>query len=46
MAIEVSANEVIDLSFRRGVQILELVHRLELDDVETVRENAIRFALE
>ena len=46
MAIEVSANEVIDLSFRRGVQILELVHRLELDDVETVREHSIGLPFE
>lgn len=33
MAVEVSADEVVNFRLGGRVQILELVHRLELDDV-------------
>lgn len=46
MAVEVSSDELVNLRLGRRVQVLELVHRLELDNVETVREDAVRFALE
>ena len=46
VAVEVSAHKLVDLLLRGGVKVLELVHRLELDDVQTVRENAVWFPLE
>lgn len=46
MTVKVAAHEVVDLRLRGRVQVLELVHRLELDDVETVREDAIGLVLE
>jgi hypothetical protein len=45
MAIEMPTNKVINLCLGSGVQVLEFVHRLELDDVETVGDDAIRFTL-
>ena len=46
MPVEVSADKVIDLLLRKGMQILELMHGRELDDVEAIRQNAVRFPLE
>ena len=46
MTVEVTADKVVDLLLGDGMQILELVHSLELDDIETVGEDAIRFPLE
>ena len=46
MTVEVATNEVVNLFFSSSMEILELMHRLELDDVEAVGEDTIRFALE
>ena len=46
MAVEVPADKVVDLRFRCRVQVLELVHRLELDNVETVGQDAVGLALQ
>ena len=46
MAVKVPANKVVDLRLRCRVQVLELVHRLELDDVQTVGKDAVGLALE
>ena len=46
MSIEMSSHKLVDLRLGRCVQILELVHCLELDDIEAIGQNAIRFALE
>ena len=46
MSVEVTSNKLVDLSLGCLMQVLELVHSLELDDVETVRQDAIRFALQ
>ena len=46
VAIEVSPDEVIDLGLGSGVHVLELVHCLELDNIETIWENTIGLALE
>ena len=46
VAVEVSADEVVNFRLGGRVQILELVHRLELDDVEAVWQDAIGLALE
>lgn len=46
VTVEVPSNKFVYLRLRRGMQILELVHGLELNDVETIRENTIRLALE
>ena len=46
MTIKVASNEVVDLLLGLNVQVLELVHRRELLDVETVREDAIWFTFE
>ena len=44
--VEVPTDEVVDLCLGRLVEILELVHCLELDDIEAVRQYAVRLALE
>ena len=46
VAVKVSPDEVVDLGLGRGVEVLELVHGLELDDIESVGEDAIWFTLE
>ena len=46
VAVKVSAHKVIDLGLRESVQILELVHRLEFDDVESIGKDTVRLALE
>jgi hypothetical protein len=46
MSVEVTTDELVNLCFAGGMEILELVHSLELDDIETVRKNAIRLSLE
>ena len=33
MSVEVSTDKLVDLRLSGGVEILEFVHRLELDDV-------------
>lgn len=43
VTVEMAANKFIDFRLARGVQILELVDGLELDDVETVGQHAVRF---
>jgi hypothetical protein len=46
VAVKVAAHKLADLGLGGLVQVLELVHRLELDDVEAVREHAVGLALE
>ena len=46
MAVEVSLDEVVDLSLGGGVHVLELMHCLELDNIETIWENTIGLVLE
>lgn len=46
MAVEVTPDEVVDLGLGHGVQVLELVHGGELDDVETVGKDTVGFPLE
>ena len=46
VAVKVAADEVVDLGFGGGVEVLELVHGLELDDVEAVGDDAVGLALE
>ncbi len=46
MTIEMAANEVVNLGFSSGMQILELVHSLELDNIQTVWNDAIRLSLQ
>ena len=41
-----TTNELVDLGLGSGVHVLELVHSLELDDVETIGKDAVRFSLE
>ena len=41
MPVEVATNKVIDLRFGDGMQVLELVHGRELDDVEPIGQDAI-----
>jgi len=41
MAIKMTPNKFVNLSFSCGMQVLELVHNLELDNIEAVRKNAI-----
>lgn len=46
MAIEVPSHEFVNLCLARGVQILELVHGLELDHIKSIRQYSVRFPLE
>lgn len=46
MPVEVTTDEFVDFGLAGGMEVLEFVHRLELDDVQAVRKNAIGFALE
>ena len=46
VAVEMTSNEVMDLSFRCRMKVLELVHRLELHHIEAVRKDAIRLPLQ
>ena len=41
VSVEVSADEVVDLFLGLDVQVLELVHRRELLDVKTVRQDTV-----
>ena len=45
MPVEMTSNEIIDLGLCRRVEILELVHCLEFDDVQTIRNHTIRLSL-
>lgn len=46
VTVKVTANKVVDLLLRCLMQVLELVHGRELDDVHTVGQDSIRFSLE
>jgi len=41
VSVKVTSDELVDLGLGEGVQVLELVHRLELDNVETVGEDSV-----
>jgi hypothetical protein len=41
VTVEVAADEVVDLLLGLDVEVLELVHGRELDDVETVGQDAV-----
>lgn len=41
VSVKVTSDELVDLGLGQGVQVLELVHRLELDDVETVGKHSV-----
>jgi hypothetical protein len=44
--VKVPPDKLVDLGFARRMQILEFVDRLELDDVQTVREHTVRFSFQ
>ena len=44
MSIKVPADEFVDLRLCSGVEILEFMHRLEFDDVQTIGEYTVRLA--
>jgi len=46
MSIEVSTDEFIDLRLCGCVEVLELMHCLEFDDVQPIGKYAIRFAFQ
>lgn len=46
MTIEMAPHEIVDLGLCGLMQILEFMHRLELDDIQAIRQDAIRFPLE
>lgn len=46
MSIEVPADEFVDLRLCCSVEVLEFVHRLEFDDVQTVGEYSVRLAFQ
>lgn len=46
MTIKVTTDKVVNALLGNGMQVLELVHGRELDNVQTVRQNTIRLALQ
>lgn len=46
MPVEMTSNEIVDLGLCGRVEILELVHCLEFDNVQTIRNHTIRLSLE
>jgi len=46
MAIKVAAHELVDLLLVSGMDILEFMHGLELDDIEAIWKHAVWLALE
>ena len=46
MTIEMTANKFIDLCFGGSMKILELVHSLKFDDVQTIWKDAIWLSLQ
>ena len=46
VAVEMPSYKVMDLLLRLLMEILELVHGRELDDIQSVRKDSIRLALE
>ena len=46
MPIEVPTDEFVDLRLCRGVEVLEFMHRLEFDDVQTVGKHSVGLAFE
>lgn len=46
VAVEVTPNEFVDLRLGGRVQVLEFVHRLELDDVQAVGNDTVRLSFE
>lgn len=46
MSIEMSTDEFVDLRLCSSVKVLEFVHRLEFDDVQTVGKHAVRLAFQ
>ena len=46
MTIKMAADELVDLLLASGMEILEFMHGLELDNIEAIRKHAIWLALE
>ncbi len=46
VSIEMSADELVNFCLGSSVQVLELVHRLEFDNVKPIWKDTIRFAFE
>lgn len=46
MAIEMAPDKFVNFGFARGVQVLELVNGLELDDIQSIGEDTVGFPLE
>ena len=46
MTIEMASDELVNFLLGSGVQVLELVHRLELYYIEAIWKNTIRFAFQ
>ena len=46
MTVKVTLDKLVDLGLGQGVKVLELVHGLELDHIETVGEDTVGFSLE
>lgn len=46
MSIEVSTDELVDLCLCGSVEILEFMHCLEFDDVQTIGKYTVRLAFE
>ena len=46
MPVEVATDEFVYLRLCSSVEVLEFVHGLEFDDVQTVRKDAVRLAFQ
>ena len=46
MSVEVSTDEFINLRLGSSVEVLEFVHRLEFDNIQTIWQDTVRLALQ
>jgi len=46
MTVEMASDKLVNLALAGRMEILELVHGLELDDVQAIWQDAIRFSLQ
>jgi len=46
MAVEMASDKLVNLALACRMEILELVHGLELDDVQAIWQDAIWFSLQ
>jgi len=46
MAVEITSDKLVNLALAGRMRIMELVHGLELDDIQAIWQDSIRFSLQ